>query len=68
MAAIPVIAVMPAVRSFSWNTPIKPAQPGVKEQVIDMAMNNRGIRDTARVLKVATSTVMTTLKIYTPET
>ncbi len=29
-----------------------------------MAMNNGGIRDTARVLKVATSTVMTTLKTY----
>ncbi|CDH22401.1 insertion element IS1 (fragment) [Xenorhabdus bovienii str. kraussei Becker Underwood] len=31
-------------------------------------MNNGGIRDTARVLKVATSTVMTTLKNSSPET
>ncbi|CDL86051.1 Insertion element IS1 1/2/3/5/6 protein insA (IS1a/IS1b/IS1c/IS1d) (Modular protein) (fragment) [Xenorhabdus cabanillasii JM26] len=39
-------------------------KPGVKEQIIDMAMNNGGIRDIAGVLKVATSTVMTTLKTY----
>ncbi|CDH33185.1 insertion element IS1 (fragment) [Xenorhabdus bovienii str. Intermedium] len=43
-------------------------KPGVKEQIIDMAMNNSGIRDTARVLKVATATVMKTLKNSTPGT
>ncbi|WP_143827614.1 IS1 family transposase [Xenorhabdus bovienii] len=41
-------------------------KPGVKEQTIDMAMNNSGIRDTARVLKVATATVMKTLKKLNP--
>ncbi|CEE93012.1 Insertion element IS1 1/2/3/5/6 protein insA (IS1a/IS1b/IS1c/IS1d) (modular protein) [Xenorhabdus nematophila str. Anatoliense] len=43
-------------------------KPGVKEQIIDMAMNNSGIRDTARVLKVATAAVMKTLKNLTPGT
>nr|WP_269146870.1 IS1-like element transposase [Xenorhabdus nematophila] len=30
--------------------------------MVDMAMNNGGIRDTSRALKVATATVMKTLK------
>jgi transposase-like protein len=34
----------------------------VKEQVVDMAMNASGIRDTARVLHVSTNTIMTELK------
>jgi transposase-like protein len=34
----------------------------VKEQIVDMAMNASGIRDTARVLQVSTNTVMTELK------
>src|SRR5687767_11366593 len=36
--------------------------PEVKEQIVDMAMNASGIRDTARVLHVSTNTVMTELK------
>ncbi len=42
------------------------AYPGqsrqVKEQIVDMAMNGSGIRDTARVLHVSTSTVIKELK------
>ena len=34
----------------------------VKRQVIEMSMNGSGIRDTARVLKVSTSTVINELK------
>ncbi|CDH23959.1 hypothetical protein XBKB1_2250003 [Xenorhabdus bovienii str. kraussei Becker Underwood] len=33
MVTIPVIAVMPAVRSFSWNTPIKPANSVLKSRL-----------------------------------
>ena len=36
--------------------------PGVKQQIIEMALNGSGIRDTARVLKVSPTTVLTTLK------
>jgi len=32
---------------------------GVKEQIVEMALNARGIRDTARVLHVSTNTIMT---------
>ena len=42
------------------------AYPGqsrkVKEQIVDMALNGSGIRDTARVLHISTSTVIKELK------
>lgn len=34
----------------------------VKQQIVDMALNGSGIRDTARVLHVSTSTVIKELK------
>ncbi len=34
----------------------------VKQQIIDMAMNGSGIRDTARVLHISPSTVINELK------
>ena len=37
-------------------------EDGVKEKIVDMALNGSGIRDTARVLSVAVGTVITTLK------
>jgi insertion element IS1 protein InsB len=36
--------------------------PEVKQQIVDMALNGSGIRDTARVLGVSPMTVMSTLK------
>jgi transposase-like protein len=36
--------------------------PEGKQQMVDMALNGSGIRDTARVLGVSPTTVMTTLK------
>jgi insertion element IS1 protein InsB len=36
--------------------------PEVKTQMVEMALNGRGIRDTARVLNVSPTTVMNTLK------
>jgi insertion element IS1 protein InsB len=37
-------------------------EPKVKQQMVEMALNGSGIRDTARVLGVSPTTVMTTLK------
>ena len=37
-------------------------KPGIKNQVIDMAINGSGIRDTACVLKINKNTVISTLK------
>ena len=36
--------------------------PTVKQQMVDMALNGSGIRDTARVVRVSPTTVMNTLK------
>lgn len=40
--------------------------PGVKKQLVDMAINGSGIRDTARVLKISKGTVISTLKKSRP--
>ena len=37
-------------------------KPGVKEQIVDMAMNGSGINDTARTLNIGVNTVLRTLK------
>jgi transposase len=49
-------------RSFQLDYAKKAYQPVIKDQVIDMALNESGIRDTARVLKINMNTVMSTLK------
>jgi transposase-like protein len=36
--------------------------PEVKQQIVDMAMNSSGIRDTARVLRISPTTVLENLK------
>jgi len=40
--------------------------PAVKQQIVDMAMNASGIRDTARVLHVSPTTVIKELKKRNP--
>ena len=37
-------------------------QAGINEQVVEMAINGSGIRDTARVLKIDKNTIISTLK------
>ena len=46
------------ILDYSYNG----ALPEVKGQIIDMALNGSGIRDTARVLGVSTATVVSELK------
>jgi len=36
--------------------------PEVKQQIVDMALNGSGIRDTARVLRISPTTVIEALK------
>ncbi len=43
----------------------KACEKGVKEQVVDLAMNNNGIRGTAKVLRIGINTVLRTLKNLT---
>jgi transposase len=37
-------------------------QPDMKEQIVDLAMNNTGIRDTARALHISINAIIRTLK------
>jgi transposase-like protein len=51
-----------AGRTFLLDYTYIGQSPDVKQQMVDMAMNASGIRDTARVLHVSTHTVMKELK------
>ena len=52
-----------AMVEHSFQIMLAPGQSRkVKEQIVDMALNGSGIRDTARVLQVSTSTVIKELK------
>ena len=56
-AASNTVPVVPSCWDYSY-----PGQsPAVKQQIVEMAMNASGIRDTARVLHISTHTVMTEL-------
>ena len=49
-------------RTFLLDYAYTGQSPEVKQQIVDMAMNASGMRDTARVLHISTNTVMTELK------
>jgi len=51
-----------AGRTFLLEYSYAGHSPEVRRQIVDMALNASGIRDTARVLHVSTHTVMTELK------
>ncbi len=58
---------MPAVprgrgRTFLLDYAYAGQSPEVKQQIVEMAMNASGIRDTARVLHISPSTVLKELK------
>ncbi|MEZ5591611.1 MAG: IS1-like element transposase [Gammaproteobacteria bacterium] len=44
----------------------KAYEPGVKTQAVEMSLNGRGIRATARVLKINQGTVISALKKSAP--
>ena len=47
---------------FQLDYAYNACKPGTKRQIIDMAMNGSGTRDTARVLGIGRNTVTRTLK------
>ena len=53
-------------RTFQLTYRYNAYTPGVKSQIVDMAMNGSGIRDTSRVLHVSPDTVIATLKKKKP--
>ena len=52
--------------SFILNYSYRGYLPEVKQQIVDMAVNGSGIRDTARVLKISPTTVIEELKKTSP--
>jgi len=54
-------------QSFILNYTYQGYLPAVKQQIIDMALNRSGIRDTACVLKISPTTVIEELKKKEPE-
>lgn len=53
-------------RVFQLTYTYEARKPGVKEQIIDMAHNGSGVRDTARTLNIGINTVIRALKISRP--
>jgi transposase len=49
-------------RTFQLSYTNRANEPGVKEAIVDMALNGSGIRDTARVLGIAKNTVSAPIK------
>ncbi len=49
-------------RTFQLDYAYRACQPGMKEQIVDLAMHNTGIRDTARALHISINAVVRTLK------
>ena len=49
-------------KTFQLEYTYNAYKPGVKQQIIDMAMNGSGTRDTGRVLGVSKDTVTSVLK------
>jgi len=49
-------------KTFMLDYCYKACKPGIREQVVEMAINGAGVRDTARVLGIDKNTVMSTLK------
>jgi len=49
-------------RTFLLEYAYAGQSPDVKQQIVDMAMNASGIRDTARVLHISPTTVLKELK------
>jgi transposase-like protein len=49
-------------QSFVLDPAYKGRLPDIKQQVIEMSLNASGIRDTARVLKISTDTVIKELR------
>lgn len=48
--------------SFQLDLTYHGRSPEVKDRIIEMALNGSGIRDTARVLKISPTTVISELK------
>ena len=49
-------------KTFQVEYKNQASRPGMKEKIVEMAMNGAGTRDTGRVLKISPNTVTSVLK------
>ncbi|MNI92010.1 hypothetical protein D3C73_1497510 [compost metagenome] len=49
-------------RTFQLDYRYNAHKPGIKDDIVNMALSGSGVRDTVRVLKVGINTVIRTLK------
>ena len=49
-------------KTFQLEYKNNASRPGVKEKIVEMAMNGAGTRDTGRILKISKDTVTAVLK------
>lgn len=49
-------------KTFQLDYTYEASKPGIKERILQMAINGSGVADTVRVLKVGKSTVLRTIK------
>ncbi|EAM4449171.1 IS1 family transposase [Salmonella enterica] len=54
-------------RVFQLSYTYEARKPGVKEQIVEMAFNGAGVRDTSRTLKIGLNTVIRTFKKLSPQ-
>ena len=53
-------------RSFQLDFIYNANKPGVRDRIVEMAMNGSGVRDTGRVLGISPTTVISRLKSSRP--
>jgi transposase-like protein len=53
-------------KTFKLSYRYKACKVGIKEKIIEMAINGSGVRDTGRVLQINKNTVIKTLKKRVP--
>ena len=51
-----------STKTFMLHYKYKAYEPGIKQRIVEMAINSSGIRDTARVLGINKNTVISSLK------
>lgn len=51
-----------STKTFMLEYRYAACEPGIKERIVEMAINSSGVRDTARVLGISKGTVISTLK------
>ncbi len=61
-AGFPRFRCLDCNKSFQLDYAYEARKPGVREKIVEMAMNSSGVREKGRVLNVSYNTVLSTLK------